>query len=100
MTRTSKHRPIYGYRIVNNYMKWSFVGKGTRVVKDDEQNYLQDLTNRMIASLDRRLAAPEAQTSEEVAQVILNLAKMHLEVGWFNCSNKLNTLSLTAPFAS
>ena len=81
-------------------MKWSFVGKGTRVVEDDEQNYLQDLTNRMIASLDRRLAAPEAQTSEEVAQVILNLAKMHLEVGWFNCSNKLNTLSFTAPFAS
>ena len=34
----------------------------------------------MVASLNRRLVAPEAQTSEEVAQVLLNLAKMHLEV--------------------
>ena len=59
----------------------SFPGKGTRAFDEDEENYLQDLTDKMIASLDRRLAAPEAQSSEEVAQVLLNLAKMHLEVG-------------------
>lgn len=56
-------------------------GKGTRSIVDDEQNYLQDLTNRMIASLDRRMLAPEAQSSEDVAQVLVNLAKMHLEDG-------------------
>ena len=38
----------------------------------------------MIASLDRRMLAPEAQSSEDVAQVLVNLAKMHLEVSLFN----------------
>ena len=38
----------------------------------------------MIASLDRRMLAPEAQSSEDVAQVLVNLAKMHLEVGLIN----------------
>ena len=38
----------------------------------------------MIASLNRRMLAPEAQSSEDVAQVLVNLAKMHLEVSLFN----------------
>merc|ERR1719359_2082356 len=63
----------------DRFGKCELGGKGTRAVKDDEEDYLTSLTNKMISSLDRRMLAPEAQSSEDVAQVLLNLAKVHLE---------------------
>ena len=39
-------------------------GKGTRPVLHSEDNYLQDLTDKMIASLNRRMESPEAQDSD------------------------------------
>ena len=48
-------------------------GKGT-VVVDDPTGYLNLLTNRMILGLNKRMESPEAQTSEHVARLIVNVA--------------------------
>ena len=53
-------------------------GRGTRQVPNDEGNYLQTLTQRMIAGLNHRINSNEGQTSAELATLIVNLARMKL----------------------
>eukprot|EP01036_Dinobryon_divergens_P022788 gene22787-31083_t len=48
-------------------------GKGTLAV-DDPTGYLNTFTNRMILGLNKRMESPEAQTSENVARLIVNIA--------------------------
>lgn len=50
-------------------------GKGTLSV-DDETGYLEALTNRMVLGLNKRMESPEAQTSENIAQLIVNVSNL------------------------
>jgi len=50
-------------------------GKGTLLV-DDTTGYLETLTNRMIMGLNKRMESPEAQTSENIAQLIVNVSNL------------------------
>lgn len=50
-------------------------GRGTRAV-DDPTNYLDVLTSRMILGLSKRMESPEAQTSQQTAQLIVNVATL------------------------
>ena len=48
-------------------------GKGTRSI-NDPTGYLSSFTNRMILGLNKRMESPEAQTVENVARLIVNIA--------------------------
>lgn len=54
-------------------------GKGSRVIVDDEGNYLSSLVNKLIIGLNNRMKSAESQTSEEMAQVVVNLAILKIE---------------------
>lgn len=54
-------------------------GRGSRMLKDDNSDYLQVLTSGMIAGLNHRMQGPEAQTSEELAHVLVNLVTLKLQ---------------------
>jgi NADP-dependent 3-hydroxy acid dehydrogenase YdfG len=74
-------------------------GRGTRHVEGEEQinhpnplphlSYLNSLTTMMIDSLNRRMASPEAQSSESVAHVIVHLAIIKLN------SNRIEDVPFT-----
>jgi len=55
-------------------------GKGTRD-PDDATGYLEALNQVMIDSLAARMASPEAQTAEQVAQVVHHLAEIKFRLG-------------------
>lgn len=51
-------------------------GKGTRQLTDDSAAYLKMYTDGMIAGLQYRMDSPEAQTSQEIGQLLVNLATL------------------------
>ena len=54
-------------------------GRGTRAVEDDEQGYLEALTQTYVDALGARMAGDEAQSAIEAAEVIINLALLKLQ---------------------
>jgi short-subunit dehydrogenase len=54
-------------------------GKGTREIIDDVDGFLKGYTDKMITSLNRRMQSTEAQSSEDVARVVLNIVKLRFE---------------------
>ena len=53
-------------------------GKGTREI-DDPSGYLHHITNMAINALAKRMDSGEAQTPDDVAAVVLNVHRLHLE---------------------
>lgn len=53
-------------------------GKGTRVIADDSGEYLHQFTDRIVAGLNYRMQSAEAQTSEEIGQLLVNLVALKL----------------------
>eukprot|EP01034_Spumella_vulgaris_P027337 gene27337-34040_t len=51
-------------------------GRGTREVVQGE--YLQTLTDRMVAGLSARINSPEGQSSDDLAKLVVNVATMKL----------------------
>lgn len=51
-------------------------GRGTRAIKDANSDYLQVLTSGMVAGLNHRMQTEEAQTSEDLAHVLVNLVNL------------------------
>eukprot|EP01039_Chlorochromonas_danica_P006289 gene6288-6935_t len=52
-------------------------GKGTRVLDDaGNADYLNRFTDAMVDTLNRRMAAPSAQSSEEIGTLLVNLAEL------------------------
>eukprot|EP01038_Epipyxis_sp_PR26KG_P011326 gene11326-15190_t len=57
-------------------------GRGTRSLdnlNDNNGYYLQELTDRMIAGLNRRFASDSAQSTQEISQLLINIVSLKLQ---------------------
>ena len=55
-------------------------GRGTRSIRQDDGDWIQTMTDNMVGTLSKRVQEDDsAQTSEEVANVLVNLASKYLE---------------------
>ncbi len=53
-------------------------GKGTRSLKDESSEYLHAMVSRTISTMREKMVAPDAQSSDSVAEVLLGLVEKRL----------------------